>query len=153
MIGKEYMQLFELIDIVWKKFNGEKNKEIIGNKEYKNVIYQAYGNSPIYGRDVLLYIGISNDFIRRKNEHIDFEKIENLSFRIGSIEFLNREKRRILEICESIIITMMKPSYNSRNIKDINKNAKSKKYIVFNKEEKGDLPLEISNIWWFDKYY
>lgn len=121
----------------------------------ENCVYQAYGDSPIYGRDVLLYIGkTKRDIFFRTIEHIksDFERINNLHLIIGEIDqsFLKSiSPEKAISICESLLITMMKPSYNSFNIKDTGENLKNEeKYLLLNEGNRGDLPLEVSNVWW-----
>ena len=54
----------------------------------------------------------------------------------------------ILEIAESILINLHKPSYNSEYINDIYFKAKEDRYLVLNKGNRGLLSLECSNIWW-----
>ncbi len=113
-----------------------------------NFLYQIYGDSPIYGRNTLLYIGKT---IRPKNrtiEHLktDFGRINNISISFGLVE---ESDVHILSIAESLLVTMLKPSYNSSNIKDSNILVKGNtKYIILNKGSRGVLPLEVTNIWW-----
>ena len=146
---------FMLIEINWfeKKIliNNDNLKEI----PQKDCLYQVYGDSPIYGRDVLLYIGRTNDPSRRITDHIntDFSRINNRLFYFGQIEekCVNPDypMDKLLKIAESLLITMLKPSYNSSNIKDTGEPLKGEsKYLLLNLKNRGALPLEISNIWW-----
>lgn len=149
---------FTVVKISWgEKIRITKDLDfVLGGVE--NCIYQAYGDSPIYGRDVLLYIGkTKRDIIHRTQEHIhsDFERILNLHLIIGTIEepFLKAVgPEKAISICESLLITMMKPSYNSFNIKDTGAHLKGEeKYLLCNHGNRGDLPLEVSNVWWTEK--
>lgn len=147
---------FNIIDIEWSKtkivedvFNFKKEDlEEIENKEY--CLYQAYGDSPIYGRDKLLYIGQTKSSLRRTIEHMksDFNRILNFSLYIGEIRFEESKREGILDISESILISLLKPSYNSSNVKDIRQVAKDESYLILNKGNRGAIPLECSNIWW-----
>ena len=146
--------LFKQIWINWtKKISIDKNK--LKEISQEDCLYQVYGDSPIYGRDVLLYIGRTNNPSRRITDHIktDFDRINNLSIYFGHIDEKckdsNHEMKKLIEIAESLLITMLKPSYNSSNIKDTGELLKKgNKYIILNCENRGVLPLEVTNIWW-----
>lgn len=116
--------------------------------EGKDILYQIYGFSPIYG-NTLLYIGISKNADRRFNQHLKdlFGRGLDLKLVIGYLESGTTD---MLEIAESILINLHKPSYNSEYIKDIYFKAKEKPYLILNKGNRGLLSLECSNIWWFD---
>ena len=142
-------QTFNLIHINWSR----EKPDAINNKrknKRKNCLYIVYVDSPIYGNDVLLYIGQKNNFSKREEQHqkSDFERINNARYVIGtSDDFEN--KPNILDISESLLITMLKPSYNSSSIKDVNEYLKkTDKYLLLNNGDRESIPLEISNIWW-----
>ncbi|MBP5982081.1 MAG: GIY-YIG nuclease family protein [Fluviicola sp.] len=63
-----------------------------------NVLYKIYGDSLLYGRDVLLYIGITVNVRNRFNAHLKstFGPVNNLKVSIG--EILNQPKEFNLEI-------------------------------------------------------
>jgi excinuclease UvrABC nuclease subunit len=135
-----------------KLINKNKLKEI--SKE--NCLYQAYGDSPIYGRDVLLYIGRTKDLHGRITGHLktDFSRINKLSLCFGYIDKVcailpDHPMEKLIVIAESLLITMLKPSHNSSNIKNTNLFLKNhNKYLILNKENRKALPLEVTNIWW-----
>lgn len=156
---------FEPISIEWEKNRlfidsfDEWEKNIIisspENKEYKDdCLYQAYGDSPIYGRDVLLYIGRTENFLQRTKDHkkTDFNRVNNLSLVKGTLEANDLKKldpKKAIKLAEALLITMLKPSLNSSNIKNTHPLLRgSKNYIVLNKGNRMDLPLEVSNYWW-----
>lgn len=143
--------LFNIIEINWSiqsisiddAFNlNEKINQIEG----KNILYQIYGYSPIYG-NTLLYIGISKNADRRFNQHLRalFGRGLDLKLVIGNVESGIAGE---LEIAESILINLHKPSYNSEYINDIYFKAKKERYLILNKGNRGLLQLECSNIWW-----
>lgn len=145
---------FKIIKVNWLEKTIYSHESLLNELNNENCLYQAYGDSPIYGRDVLLYIGQTNNFIRRTEEHLktDFNRINNLSIIIGELDYLDLNKNQIknaLDISESLLITMLKPSYNSANIKDTSKLLKLEdKYIILNLNNRGSIPLEVTNYWW-----
>ncbi len=141
---------FKIIKVNWLEKKVYDLKSIDQESNFDNCLYQAYGDSPIYGRDALLYIGQTNNFKRRTVEHLksDFDRINNLSLIVGELD-TTIPISDALDICESLLITMLKPSYNSSNIKDTGARAKqSEKYLILNLNNRGVLPLEVSNYWW-----
>lgn len=145
---------FNIIKVNWLDKKTYDLNSLSSEQEYSNCLYQAYGDSPIYGSDVLLYIGQTNSFRRRTEEHLksDFNRINNLKLIVGELnfqEYQNLTTSEVLDISESILITMLKPSYNSSNIKDTNFKAKEGiKFLVLNLGNRNSLPLELSNYWW-----
>jgi len=141
---------FKIIRINWLEKKDYRLDSINGEQNFENCLYQAYGDSPIYGRDALLYIGQTNNFKRRTVEHLktDFSRINNLSLIIGEID-THIPISDALDISESLLITMLKPSYNSSNIKDTGELLKKdNKFLVLNLQNRGVLPLEVTNCWW-----
>ena len=116
----------------------------------KNCLYQAYGDSMIYGKNKLLYIGKATDFISRLNNHIttDFNRILNLTITIGKFDKDITIEEHLLEMIENILICYVKPSYNSASLKDIHLPSKKTPILILNKGNRGSLPLECSNYWW-----
>lgn len=49
------------------------------NLKDKSGLYQLYGDSPIYGRNQLLYIGKTKDLKTRPEEHEELKRINGLS--------------------------------------------------------------------------
>lgn len=159
-IDKKFMgPEFTIISINWSEKLIPQNNDIIETiyKDYfkTDCLYQVYGDSPIYGRDSLLYIGRTKNIERRIKDHFKsiFNRINNLSLIFGNVEeqkiepILSTEKS--IEISEALLITMLKPSYNSVYIRDTNHYLKEKqKYLILNKGNRASLPLEVTNIWW-----
>lgn len=103
-------------------------KKLIQIKQTSCINYMA--NHHIYGRDTLLYIGISTYADNRIKAHLNgiFGYVNNLSVSFGKIEHYNDS----LEIPESILIACHKPSYNKEFIHDISPQAKVHKIIIIN---------------------
>lgn len=145
---------FSIIEITWSEKTFIDLSKTDKIPAYKNCLYQAYGDSPIYGRDSLLYIGQTKDSLSRTIDHLktDFARINNFSLIIGTIDHSQQKSLSIqdkLNLAESLLITMVKPSYNSQNIRDTKEILKeNQKYLLLNLKNRGSLPLEISNVWW-----
>ncbi len=127
---------FEIITLDWK----EKGL----NDTLETGLYQIYGDSPIYGRGVLLYIGKSTKLDERIQSHFESKESfigrqPNKSCRYAFVEDSK------LEIVEQILIVMHKPSFNSNHIIHISLEARENLYLIQNHGERGMLHLEVSN--------
>ncbi|MFZ7134405.1 MAG: GIY-YIG nuclease family protein [Eubacteriales bacterium] len=108
----------------------------------RSIIYQIYGDSPIYGRDKLLYIGQTDGDIARPFSHMDNKRINNFSVRYALCP------KSELDFLEAILIATHKPSYNEKCIADSTFIRTNDLRIVFNEDDRGDLLLETSNMYW-----
>jgi len=138
---------FEVITLDWKII---KDVEDIKNLSPDSGVYQIYGDSPIYGRDTLLYIGKASNFKNRVNGHISniesfITRQPNINFRFAKVEL------NLLSIVEQILIVMHKPSFNSANIIEISSKAKQKGYYIQNHGKRGLLHLEVTNFYFFNQ--
>ena len=139
------------IIIDWKKKEVVKTiDEFISISEKiqsSKVLYQIYGDHHIYGRDVLLYIGISTNIKARFDTHLKgvFQFVNNKSVSLGVI---NDEYIGKLEIPESILIANHKPAFNKEYIHSIDKNAMDQKTIVINNGNNSMLKTCCTNYWW-----
>lgn len=86
-------------------------------------LYCLYGAHPSYGREVLLYIGRTEEnFQKRLSQHLDgrFWYHENLSYALGTLwqDSENQDEwgDGELRICESILIAANKPVLNRQSI-------------------------------------
>lgn len=129
--------------IEWKTINFDQLKIP------QDCLYQAYGNSIIYGENKLLYIGQTIDGTRRLRAHLKnkFNRILNLSLTVGEFDNKNQVENQ-LELIENILICYVKPSYNSASLNDIHIASKKTRILILNKGNRGSLPLECSNYWW-----
>lgn len=113
----------------------------------KNVLYQIYCDSHIYGRDVLAYIGKTDrTFGQRMDEHLKsfIKHAKNINVIVGEIEG-NRDN---LEVPESILIANHKPFFNKDFTHDLPREAKKHKIIILNQGEYGMLKSCCTNYWW-----
>ena len=122
---------------------------IFEHQNTTNCLYQLYGDSPIYGLNVLLYIGKSKNGEIRLNQHLNGKanRILNLSIRFGDLSFSKSINEFGLSTAEEILICSVKPSYNAANINSINSKTNDLIFIQ-NRGNRGSLPLELSNYWW-----
>lgn len=113
------------------------------------VLYQIYGDHHIYGRNVLLYIGISKNVNARFSSHLKgvFQFVNNKSVSIGRIVNTRLEE---LEIPESILIANHKPAFNKEYIHSIDSNAVKNKIIIINNGVNEMLNTCCTNFWWVD---
>ncbi len=118
---------------------------ITDNIQSKNVLYQIYGDHHIYGRDVLLYIGISRDIRSRIDAHLKgvFQFVNNKSVSLGFVE-----EELDLEIPESILIANHKPAFSKEYIHAIDPKAMSHKILIINNGDNGMLKTCCTNYWW-----
>lgn len=157
------MSEYQEIIINWK-FQEKWDPESFSERHNKDVLYQIYCDSHIYGRNVLAYIGKTNQsFAQRYSQHEkSFWKFaNNINYAVGtidtkSLEYLKelnknedlKEFENILEIPESILIANHKPFYNKDFIHDISSMAKNHKIIIINNGDHGMLKNSCTNYWW-----
>ena len=144
-----------IYNVYWEgPYEWEKRYE--GVKDY-HVLYQIYGAHHLYGRDVLLYIGLSQELSRRLDEHnaqVDFA-YDKVSVRFGAIsKFLNWDDWRkskgnykkanpdLLAQIEALLIYAHQPIYNNQHKWDA---AIAKGIRIFNTGHHGQLFPEISH--------
>lgn len=141
------------IEIVWSGPHHIKLEEF-ENFESKDGLYQIYGTHPIYGRNVLLYIGITlnkvNERIRNHfNSWIKYEFDDVLVYKgeVVSKEIVDDQKlkEKYIRIAEKLLIYYCVPSYNTNEKTDI---ANIENSIVLNFGRIGSLPTEVSTIWY-----
>lgn len=152
---------YQEIIIDWKaseKVNSLKDfKSKYGNilDQKTNFLYQIYGDHPLYGRNVLLYIGISKQIKGRMNQHLKgiFSYVHNKSISIGQVDEKHTSK---LEKIESILIANHKPAYNKEYLHNLDSSAmqvnkeNDGKIIIINNGVYGSLQTSCTNFWWVD---
>ncbi len=131
---------FEIITLDWERLaDGDMGPSASG-------IYQVYGDSPIYGRDCLLYIGQASSLASRLRQHFTTSPITRVNGRGVRIARCSLE---LLDIAESILIATHKPSMNSEYINGPKSpEATTRPFLVQNHGDRGVLTLQVTNSYW-----
>lgn len=88
-------------------------------------LYQIYGDHPIYGKNVLLYIGMTNatnmTFASRVTSKNDWECWDDLTIFLGRFGGTNslesdEEWTRQIKFCEALMIYYFTPAWNAHGI-------------------------------------
>jgi hypothetical protein len=129
-------------------------------------IYQIYGTHPIYGRNVLLYIGmtVTDINIRLKKHKYNWLKHEYdpVTIYIGKLaptsEFASEVDSSDIRKAEALLIYYCAPAYNSSSLSEIKENLITDGIVVRNYGKIGSLPTEVSTMWydskvWDDEYF
>ena len=112
-------------------------------------VYQIYGIHISYGPDKLLYIGKSDDIMKRLGEH-DYRwlrKEQDLNYRYAAID-----EKEYLDDIESLLIFTHSPFYNSSKVSDFK--VSKENIVIYNVGERETLVPEIPSRYWeiFRKY-
>lgn len=152
-----------IYDVYWEgPYTVEYLKTDLSKTQNENyVLYKIYGTHPVYGRDVLLYIGMTKQGLKeRLKQHDDWidNEFDPCKIYVASVgKFESWKKAGYYEIyealdsdtikkVESILIFAHQPVYNTRS----KKNAEDAKNIrVFNTGRLGSLMPEISGLYYF----
>lgn len=119
-------------------------------------LYKIYGTHPIYGRNVLIYLGMTKSNIaNRISQHKDWIDLESddVTFYFGSISEL-KEKTKIaisknneaVRNIEELLIMANQPAYNNYSKKYI----KNNNIRIFNSGKFGSLLPESSTLYYND---
>jgi hypothetical protein len=151
------MKNIEIIHLLWEEY--EWNEDIIYdnfNSKKDHGIYQIYGDHPVYGENVLLYIGKARyqTYSVRLNQHNDFNESHISKFRKLYLSyFCNSEDvndnnwGEYIDLAEKLLINAHFPAYNSQEIKGpINNDLINKDVLILNWNERGKLLPEISSL-------
>jgi len=132
-----------------------------------HVLYQLYGTHPIYGSNVLLYIGLSgldgrNDIKKRFEDHDNWvvDEYDDMTVRLGSIGIYNdkdwmeweklpdeayeKPSESTIKNIEALLIYAHQPAYNQKS-KGSTKSAKGIR--IFNAGKMGQLLQELSYLY------
>ena len=149
----------EIIDIEWEgsfkiKYDRNKDKYNLDNVPSELLdecgFYQIYGRHPVYGKDVLLYIGETKEsktsnrsFRVRLNEHLkgNFFQHTNISVHLGPCSL----PAETVEIVESILIYSHVPALNVQHTGSMK--LGSEKYLVRNWGFTGNLNNACTGNW------
>lgn len=139
------------IELLWKP-----EKEFLKDNKGSNSLsglYQIYGTHPIYGRNVLLYIGMSTSSLveRVKKHRSDWIKFEydEVSVYFGTLfKASGPHENDWIQLAEALLIYYCAPAYNSNLLTDIPKQYQLKNLTVRNYGQIGSLPTEVSTLWY-----
>ena len=116
-------------------------------------LYQIYGRHPVYGQNVLLYIGCvspaasNRTLVQRLNEHVRtrFLYTTNLAAHMAAVKSEGLKDGVTIEVIESILIYAHQPALNRQNIDDARWHEKS--ILVRNWSFVGALEACCTNDW------
>jgi hypothetical protein len=122
------MKNIEIVHLEWKEFpfNDDIYNNFNGKSDYG--IYQIYGDHPVYGENILLYIGKAQDqtYSQRLNGHNDFNETHIPKFRRIHLSYFYKTDDvnyknwgESIDIVERLLINSHFPAYNSQDVKGI----------------------------------
>jgi len=148
---------YKLADIGYDKEKYKIKNSKLNNPEKDYGIYQVYGFHPVYGNNVLLYIGQAKDqtFAKRlPQEEWKFNyDFKNIQIYVGRLLFTDKqpnlnEWKRLVDIAEKMLIYAHAPAMNSSNIASISRDKQFLKewgnIRIFNYDQCRSLFPEIS---------
>lgn len=147
----------KIINLLWtgpETINTTNFKEAFKDK---SGIYQIYGTHPIYGRNVLLYIGKTNDSFKKRLEKHNLDWIiyeyDEVQFYTGVIVDKDGEPNydsELVDIAERLLIYFSAPAYNSQGLIEV---KKGEEVILLNFGKIGSIPCEVSTLWYNSKVW
>lgn len=108
------------------------------NEETDYGIYQIYGNHPVYGKDVLLYIGKADlqTFGKRifQEDWLNTNDSSNTKIYIGRLHGQQNPSLDLwsleIDLAERLLIFVHKPAYNARSISSLPDSALQNIHIL-----------------------
>ncbi|WP_209124457.1 hypothetical protein [Alkalihalobacillus sp. BA299] len=145
----------ELIHIDWEGHFHLDELHILTDEEKDYGFYSIYGKHPVYGSNVLLYIGKADlqTIGKRVSQENwwDTNDSNNLQIYIGRLagEFTPSEEKwsKEIDLAEKLLIYVHKPAYNSKNLTSIPEQD-LKNIHILNWGCYRDLLPEISGLRW-----
>lgn len=152
------IEKIRIIHIDWKKYEYTEENIKKLSEVYDYGIYQIYGDHPVYGENVLLYIGEANKitFAVRLKERTEFKEtvLRPKQFRVGRLFYtkdcINDNWNEMVDIAEKILIKAHAPAYNSVDIKGLFHKGDDmivkENFIIKNWDQYGQLLPEVSSM-------
>ena len=151
----------EIYEVCWRGPYSEESLDSLTDEDNeKFVLYKIYGSHPVYGDNVLLYIGMTEQGVKKRliqhDYWMDEERFGHSRIYFASIgkfeswkisdetEIFDRLEREIIEKVESLLIYAHQPVHNT---KYRNSAKKSKNIRLFNTGSFGVLMPEISGLY------
>lgn len=106
----------KIINIVWKLvWKGPLSSDVV-SKCTRSGVYQYYGDHHVYGSDVLLYIGQTDELADRIQGH-DFDPLCDRNIKVYFGHVL-RARKDMLKRVEKLLICACAPARNSHHVKE-----------------------------------
>jgi hypothetical protein len=147
-----------LIQIQWEGPTKLTNLPALIDEETDYGIYQIYGKHPVYGSDVLLYIGKADyqtlgKRISQEN-WLDTNDSNNTKIYVGRLHGSHTPSHEIwskeIDLAERLLIYVHKPAYNSRSVSSL-PDSELKNIHILNWGHHRDLLPEVSGFRWTSK--
>lgn len=147
-----------LIQIEWEGPYHLTNLASLTNENFDYGLYQIYGKHPIYGSDVLLYIGKADyqTLGKRISQEgwFDTNDSNNVKIYVGRLygPFIPTEEQwsKEIDLAERLLIYSHKPAYNSRSISSL-PDSELQDIHILNWGQHRDVLPEISGLRWTNK--
>jgi len=147
-----------LIQIQWEGPYKLLDLPSLTNEETDYGIYQIYGNHPVYGNDVLLYIGKADRQTLGKRisqeDWLNTNDSNNAKIYIGRLHGAQNPTEEVwsieINLAEQLLIFVHKPAYNSRSISSL-PDSELQNIHILNWGHHRDLFPEISGLRWTSK--
>lgn len=145
----------DIIENKIKKEDSENIQKDIG-------LYQVYSSHPLYGNDVLVYIGLTTDSFQRrlKNRWVieDGNDAENVKIYLGCIFSPSKTLDNITQIdkikkAEALLINVLKPAFNSSNIQSVHHKYTSTNYFINNLNSYRNLYPQLSSKYFWNNQF
>jgi hypothetical protein len=139
---------------MWKEHEWNDKVFTDFNTEKDYGIYQIYGDHPVYGENILLYIGKANqqNYSTRLSEHSDLFASHLYNLRrvhlsyFCEIDDIKKENwGEAIDMAEKILINAHMPVYNAQNIKGLLP-VDTPDILICNWGERGRLLPEVSSL-------
>ena len=150
-----------VIHVQWDgPFSLEQVSEL-NNEDHDYGVYQVYGSHPIYGSDVLLYIGKASQqtFATRLRQEpwLYNQDARNIRYYVGRLAAEQTPKEtewdRQIGMVEALLVHSHWPARNSQYVQSLGTNASQLSNIqILNWGQRRDLLGEVSGLMLTDKY-
>ena len=146
------------LHIEWEgPFDIEKAKSKNGKEDYG--VYQIYGNHPVYGSGVLIYIGKAVDqnfgvrFYQEEKSWLSDKDYSPIEIYFGKVDESETGMKwaKVTDLVEKLLIYSHQPACNSSNIGSIPDKSLQDIHIL-NWGDRRDLLPEVSGARWTTKY-
>jgi hypothetical protein len=148
------MKDFKMYHLNWKEYGWDNSicTAYDSSKDYG--IYQVYGDHPVYGKNVLLYIGKAKEqtYSTRMKGHTDFDASQASKFTklylsyFCKIDDLSEETwGEAIDIVEKVLIRTHFPALNSQDVKGF-LDSTTPNVLIYNWGARGSLLPEVSTL-------